>query len=73
MKKTIEIPIEEYKRMKEELNLLKDEAFMEKFNKLIQFLLKDRHEFYLGDSTEDLLKSSIDQYFEKGESKWDEV
>jgi hypothetical protein len=73
MKKTIEIPIEEYNRMKEELNLLKDEAFMEKFNKLIQFLLKDRHEFYLGDSTEDLLKSSIDQYFEKGESKWDEV
>ena len=30
-------------------------------------------EFYLGKSTEDLLKGCIDQYFEKVESKWDGV
>jgi len=65
MKKTINVPLEEYNRMREELILLKDTVFMEKFNKFIQLLLQDKHELYLGDSTDDLLNASIDQAFHK--------
>jgi len=54
MKKTINVPLEEYNRMREELILLKDTVFMEKFNKFIQLLLQDKHELYLGYSTDDL-------------------
>ena len=65
MKKTINVPLKEYNRMREELVLLKDTVFMEKFNKFIQLLLQDKHELYLGDSTDDLLNASIDQAFHK--------
>lgn len=59
--KTIQIPVSEYQRMQEELELLKNSEFLQSVNKLIDFLYQDKYGLYMGDYTEDLTEYSINQ------------
>ncbi len=58
---TIQIPVSEYQRMQEELELLKNSEFLQSVNKLIDFLYQDKYGLYMGDYTEDLTEYSINQ------------
>ena len=70
---TIQIPVSEYQRMQEELELLKNSEFLQSVNKLIDFLYQDKYGLYMGDYTEDLTEYSINQAWEDTPSGWDNV
>ncbi len=73
MKPTIEIPVEEYNAMKEEIALLKDQPLLKKVNRLVELLYEEKYGLYLGDDTNDLTESSIQQNYTLQKSKWDDV
>lgn len=70
---TIEVPLAEYKRMQEELNLLKDSELLQKLNRLIDLLYQDKYGLYMGDNTEDLTEAAVNEYWQKEENAWDNV
>ena len=70
---TIELPVSEYQRMQEELNLLKNTDLLKKMNRLVDFLYQDKYGLYMGEYTEDLTEYSIDNNWEKTASDWDNV
>ena len=57
---TIELPVSEYKRMQEELSLLKNSDLLKKVNQLVDFLYQDKYGFYMGDFTDDLTEFAVD-------------
>ena len=61
MKQTIEIPVEEYNAMKEEIALLKDQSLLKKVNRLVELLYEEKYGLYLGEDTRDLAETSIQQ------------
>ena len=75
MKITIEIPLEEYQRMKEEINLLKDKDFLKKLDRLLDILYREKQQLYLGDFTDDLTEAAMENVWDVNEEKsvWDEV
>lgn len=70
---TIEVPLAEYKRMQEELNLLKDSELLQKLNRLIDLLYQDKYGLYMGNETEDLTEAVVNKSWENKESAWDHV
>lgn len=70
---TIEVPLAEYKRMQEELNLLKDSELLHKLNRLIDLLYQDKYGLYMGDETADLTETAVNESWENKESAWDNV
>jgi hypothetical protein len=73
MKKTIEIPVEEYNAMKEEIALLKDQPLLKKVNRLVELLYEEKYGLYLGDDTSDLIEAGIQQNYTSQKSVWDNV
>ena len=73
MKQTIEIPVEEYKAMKEEIALLKDQPLLKKFNRLVELLYKEKYGLYMGDDTNDLTEAAIQQNYTEKKTTWDNV
>ncbi len=59
MTNIIQIPVEEYKAMKEEIALLKDTSLLSKMNRLVELLYEEKYGLYLGNDTTDLIESSI--------------
>ncbi|MBA3633626.1 MAG: hypothetical protein H0W58_12605 [Acidobacteria bacterium] len=70
---TIQIPVSEYQRLQEELELLKNSEFLQNVNKLIDFLYQDKYGLYMGDYTEDLTESAIGEAWENEPSGWDNI
>jgi hypothetical protein len=62
---TITIPLNEYKRLKEEANLFQDKEFMNRVNKLIDLIYQEKYGLYLGNYTEDLTDQIISDNFKK--------
>lgn len=71
--RTVQIPLNEYKHLQEELLLLKDSKLLAKLNKLIDLLYKDKYGLVLSEHTEDLTKHAIDKSWDKKKSVWDEL
>lgn len=69
----IQIPLSEYRKLQEELALLKDTELLRKINKLVDFLYQDKYGLYMGDFTEDLTESVINEVWENEPSEWDNV
>ncbi|MEQ1605339.1 MAG: hypothetical protein ABL999_10780 [Pyrinomonadaceae bacterium] len=67
---TIEIPVNEYKSLQEELTLLKDNALLENVNRLIDILYQDKYGLYMGDYTGDLTEGVMDEAWEESASEW---
>ena len=73
MSDVIQIPVEEYKAMKEEISLLKDNLLLEKMNRLVDLMFEEKYGLYLGNSTSDLTESSINKNWTAQNSAWDNV
>ena len=73
MSNTIEIPVKEYEAMKEELALLKNNALLEKMNRLVELLYEEKYGLYLGNDTRDLTAAPIQKNWPSQNSKWDNV
>ncbi len=71
--KTIQIPVSEYQRLQEELSLLKNSELLQTVNKLIDFLYQDKYGLYMGDFTEDLTESAVNESWENETSGWDNL
>jgi hypothetical protein len=72
MKDVIQIPIEEYRSLKEELSLLRDNVLLEKVNRLVELLYEEKYGLYLGNHTNDLVEASIKKNWSEN-SAWDNV
>lgn len=70
---TIEIPKTEYRRLQEELALLKDNEFLKRVNKLVDYLYQDKYGLYIGEYTGDLTEQAVDSSWKDGSSVWDDV
>ena len=70
---TIELPVSEYRRMQEELSLLKNSDLLKKVNQLVDFLYQDKYGFYMGDFTDDLTEYAVDNAWDDTVSDWDNV
>ena len=70
---TIALPVSEYKRMQEELSLLKNSDLLKKVNQLVDFLYQDKYGFYMGDFTDDLTEYAVDNSWDDTASDWDHV
>lgn len=51
MDNVIQIPVEEYEAMKEEIALLKDNVLLHKMNRLVELLYEEKYGLYLGNYT----------------------
>lgn len=71
MNNTIEIPVEEYEAMKEELALLKDSPLLKKMNRLVDLLYEEKYGLYFGNETGDLAEASIQKNWTPQNSAWD--
>ena len=69
----IQIPLNEYNSLKEELELLKDTVLISKINKLLDLMYKEKYGLYMGNYTDDLEEISIDNNYNKGSSVWDSL
>lgn len=70
---TIQLPITEYRKLQEELAMLRDTEFLENINKFIDFVYQDEYGLYMGDFTEDLTEHSVNDAWENETSEWDKV
>ncbi|MDQ2719674.1 MAG: hypothetical protein M3Z26_07950 [Bacteroidota bacterium] len=73
MNKTIKIPVTEYEAMKEELALLKNNALLEKMNRLVELLYEEKYGFYMGNTTHDLTEGSVQRNWPSQNTAWDNV
>jgi len=72
---TINIPKEEYVKMRKEIELLKDNRFLKKVDELIDILFQEKYNLILTDYTDDLTEYSIDHVkdWDVEKSGWDHV
>lgn len=73
MIETIQISVKEYEAMKEELSLLRNNALLEKLNKLVDLLYEEKYGLYLGNNTNDLTEASVLKNWQSPNSVWDHV
>ncbi|HEV2833460.1 MAG TPA: hypothetical protein VGW31_15880 [Hanamia sp.] len=73
MIETIQISVKEYEAMKEELSLLRNNALLEKLNKLVDLLYEEKYGLYLGNNTHDLTEASVLKNWQSSNSVWDHV
>lgn len=73
MKQTIEIPVDEYQTMKDEIALLRDQPLIKKLDRLVDLLYEKKYGLYMSDDTSDLTKTVIQQNYTAEKSNWDNV
>ncbi len=73
MNDTIQIPVSEYKAMKEELALLRNNDLLEKMNRLVELLYEEKYGLYLGENTQDLAEASMQKNWPSQNNPWDNV
>ena len=70
---TVEIPLSEYQRLQEELELLKNTELLQNFNRLVDLLYQDKYGLFMSDYTDDLTENAVNEAWANEPSKWDEV
>jgi hypothetical protein len=70
---TIQVPIEEYRKMQEELSLLKNSELLKNLNKLVDMLFAEKYGLYMGDFTDDLTTHAVLHHFDNDSTAWDNV
>lgn len=70
---TVQIPITEYEKLKEELSLLKSSELLSKMNRLIDLIYEDKYGLYLHDYTDDLTEFAVNSSWQESKSEWDNV
>jgi hypothetical protein len=55
----VQIPLEEYNTMQEELSLLRNSELMTKINRLVDILFEEKYSLFMKDYTEDLTEYAI--------------
>ena len=70
---TVEIPLSEYRRLQEELELLKNTELLRNFNKLVDLLYQEKYGLFMGDFTDDLTEASVSEAWIDEPSEWDNV
>ena len=70
---TIQLPYNHYQAIKEEIELLKNNTLLLKFNKLIDLLYQEKYGLYMNDYTEDLTEISINNSWKDEQSVWDKL
>ena len=71
---TIQIPLNEYQFMQEELNLLRNNELLAKMNRLIDILFQEKYGLFMQDYTEDLTEYSMNNAWRKEDtSAWDNL
>ena len=71
--RNIEIPLDEYEKLIRKLELLSDNAFLNKINTLIDLMYESKYGFFMKDFTGDLTESSITEGWDSESSPWDNV
>jgi hypothetical protein len=64
----VTLPESEYIDMKNQLDMLKNNELISKLNHLVDLMYESKYGMYLGNSSEDITKSSIDNMQEWQES-----
>lgn len=71
---TIQIPLNEYQFMQEELILLRNTDLLVKMNRLIDILFQEKYGLFMQDYTEDLTEYSMNNAWEKEDTNaWDNL
>ena len=70
---TIQLPITEYKRLQEELALLKNTELMQTIGKLLDLLYQEKYGLYMGEFIEDLTEYSVNESWGTEPSEWDKI
>jgi hypothetical protein len=73
MSEIFHISVKEYEAMNEELSLLRNNALLEKLNKLVDLLYEEKYGLYLGNNTSDLTEASVLKNWSSSNSVWDHV
>lgn len=72
--KTIQIPLNEYLFMQEELLLLRNTELLAKMNRLIDILFQEKYGLFMQDYTEDLTEYSMNNAWGKEDTNaWDNL
>lgn len=71
---TVQIPINEFQLMQEEIALLKNTELLTKMNRLIDILFQEKYGLFMGGYTEDLTEYSISNAWEKEDTNaWNNI
>ena len=70
---TVQIPLSEYQRLQEELEVLKNTELLRNFNKLVDLLYQEKYGLFMSDYTEDLTEAAVNQAWADEPSEWDNV
>jgi chloramphenicol O-acetyltransferase len=71
---TIQIPLDEYQFMQEELILLRNTELLAKMNRLIDLLFQEKYGLFMQDYTEDLTEYSMNNAWRKEDTNaWDNL
>ncbi len=70
---TVQIPLSEYQRLQEELELLKNTELLRNFNKLVDLLYQEKYGLFMSDYTDDLTETAVNQAWTDEPSGWDNV
>ena len=70
---TVQIPLSEYQRLQEELELLKNTELLRNFNRLVDLLYQDKYSLFMSDYTEDLTETAVNEAWADEPSAWDNV
>lgn len=71
---TVQIPLEDYKTMQEELVLLRNSDLLNQMNRLVDILFQEKYGFFMKDYTEDLTEYTINHAWKQEDtSAWDEI
>jgi len=73
MADTIELSVQEYEAMKEEIALLKHNELLKKLNRLVELLYEEKYGLYLGNSTADLTNAAISNNWSEKDNIWNNV
>jgi chloramphenicol O-acetyltransferase len=71
---TVQIPLNEYQLMQEELTLLRNTDLLTKMNRLVDILFQEKYGLFMQDYTEDLTEYSLNNSWEKEDTDvWDNL
>ena len=70
---TVTIPLEEYQKLKNMADLLKDDVLLKRLNSLIDILFEQKYGLYLKNYSADLTEESINNGWTNEPSPWDNI
>jgi chloramphenicol O-acetyltransferase len=70
----VNIPLEEYQTMQEELNLLRNSELLTRMNRLVDMLFQEKYGLFMKDYTKDLTEYAINNAWKQEDTNaWDEL